>query len=186
MEKEKWKDIKGYSGLYRISSLGRIRSYSKQFKLFHGGKVKTKGRLLKCFNRGGYLIIVLRKDNKRKTHSKSRLVGKTFVSNPFNKPEINHKNGIKTDDRAANIEWSTKSENIRHAYKVLKRKPSNYLKENNRPKPVKQIDPKLNELMARFTSINQASNVTRISRHHIGRCVNGKRKLAGGYLWIAN
>ncbi len=181
---EIWRPVKDYEGLYEISSLGRIRSLSKSFALFHGGISVTKGRLLKTVNRGGYLIIVLcnKGTENRKTKSINRLVAESFIPNPENKSEVNHKDGDRLNNCIENLEWNTKSENIQHSYKVLKRKASG-IGGRNLELPILQVSPDgfvLNE----FNSIAIAGRKLKISRHAIGLCIKGRRKQAGGYLWL--
>lgn len=105
---ETWKDINNYIGIYQISNIGRIKSLPK----YNGiGKIK----FLKPYSVGkGYLGVKL----KNKNYSIHRLVGEYFIDNPDNKTQINHKNGIKTDNRVENLEWSTPKENINHAIKI--------------------------------------------------------------------
>lgn len=82
--------------------------------------VKTKfGRIKKVklhTNSFGYVYLILCKKGVQKRVSLHRLVGLTFIPNPENKPEINHKNGVKTDNRITNLEWCTKKENIQHSF----------------------------------------------------------------------
>lgn len=105
--KEIWKDIGGYEGLYEVSNLGRIKSL--HFK---------ESKILKNLeDRDGYLQLNLTKNNKQKLHKIHRLVVIQFIENPLNKPEVNHKNGIKTDNRVENLEWVNHSENMKHGYR---------------------------------------------------------------------
>lgn len=108
---EKWKEVKGYNGWYDVSNKGRIRSWRNN----RWGRA-NKPKFLGLHDDGhGYRICILSingKGNKEKVH---RLVAKAFISNPKDKRVVNHKNGIKDDNRVENLEWVTKLENERHA-----------------------------------------------------------------------
>lgn len=121
-------------------------------------------------------------NSERKTFSVHRLVAIAFIPNLENKPEVNHINGIRDDNRAENLEWSTTSENIIHAYKVLKRKSSNS-GNGHRKNPISQLSYE-GIVLHDFKSFSDAELKTGISRFHISACASGKRKNAGGYLWI--
>lgn len=112
---EKWKDIKGYEGLYQVSDLGRVRSLDREDRLgrFKLGKIKAP-----CDNGRGYLCVNLKKDSKQKNKSVHRLVAEAFLPNPDNLPEINHKDGNKANNQVSNLEWCTRSENAKHAFKT--------------------------------------------------------------------
>jgi hypothetical protein len=114
---EIWKDVVGWEGWYEISSEGRIRSVSRTVntKKENGSRIEI-GKILKPWKTPkGYLQIGLVKNNCEKRYSLHRLVAIAFHPNPENKPQVNHKNGIKTDCRAINLEWTTAKENIRHS-----------------------------------------------------------------------
>lgn len=117
-EKEIWKDIKGYEGLYQVSNLGRVKSLEQPAKPGSGNHARPEV-ILKLRNRLGYSVIGLYKNTKQKYHSVNRLVAQAFIPNPENKSETNHINGIKNDNRVENLEWCTRSENINHSYNVL-------------------------------------------------------------------
>lgn len=109
------KDICGYEGLYAITRDGRVWSYPKTRTGSRGG-VSHNGIWLKpSMCRGGYLRALLSSHGRTKTASVARLVASAFIPNPSKLPEINHINGVKTDNRAENLEWVTRSQNQRHA-----------------------------------------------------------------------
>jgi hypothetical protein len=104
---ELWKWVPEFEGRYEVSSEGQIRSH------LHG-----KLRYLKlCADPRGYIPVNLSEpDGKRKRYWLHRLVAIVFIPNPQNRKEVNHKNGVKSDCRVANLEWVSRSQNIRHAY----------------------------------------------------------------------
>lgn len=116
---EIFKDIKGYEGLYQISNLGRVKSLDRMVKSKGNNMRLLKGRILeKMLNIGGYYFVRLSKNGKVRNIKIARLIAQAFIPNPESKSEVNHINGIKTDDRMKNLEWCTASENQKHAYKM--------------------------------------------------------------------
>lgn len=114
---ETWKEIEGYNGIYYVSNLGRVKSVD-HYLTNRIGSGKQTGRFLKLQKSNkGYLRVSLSLNKKRFQTGVHRLVAKSFVPNPENKLQVNHKNGIKTDNRFDNLEWVTNRENLVHAYK---------------------------------------------------------------------
>lgn len=99
---ELWKNIKGYEGLYQISSLGRVKSFYKNKIL----KPRVK--------ENNYLIVSLYKEGKDKKFYIHRLVAEAFIPNTDNKEYVNHKDFNKSNNSVENLEWVTRSENFRH------------------------------------------------------------------------
>lgn len=114
---EVWRDVKGYEGYYQISSSGRVRSLDR-YVIGRGGKRLIKGKILTPKEKKqGYLDIQLSKAGKSRSFRIHRLVAGAFIPNPENKAEVNHLDGVKGNNRAKNLEWSTREENIDHAVK---------------------------------------------------------------------
>lgn len=107
------KNLFGYEGLYLIDSLGNVVSCPRQ----QGSRFVSQYKILSTkTNKFGYKEVALSKDGKTKTVLLHRLIATHFVENPNNLPCVNHKNGIKTDNRIENLEWVTRSQNTKHAY----------------------------------------------------------------------
>lgn len=106
---EIWKDVVGYEGHYRVSSLGRVKSLK-----FNREKILS----LRC--RGdGRIDAYLTMDGLTSTYSVHRLVAIAFIPNPQKKPTVNHKNGLPDDNTVENLEWATNLENNLHSIHVL-------------------------------------------------------------------
>lgn len=105
---EVWKDIKGYEGLYQVSSLGNIKSLDYN----HTKKEKQLNLILQ---QDGYYAVNLMKNGKRKRLRVNRLVASTFLGD--SDLVVNHKNGNKLDNRLENLEWCSCKENTIHAKK---------------------------------------------------------------------
>lgn len=107
------KNLLGYEGLYLIDSIGNVVSCPRQ----QGSRFVNQYKILGTkINRLGYKEVALSKDGKTKTVLLHRLIAQHFIDNPHNYPCVNHKNGVKTDNRLENLEWCTRSYNTKHAY----------------------------------------------------------------------
>ena len=176
MTKEVWLDVKGYEGLYQVSSDGRVKSLERKFIDKIGRERYVKERILKpVIDRYGYLLVSLYAGGKQKNHTVHRLVCEAFHENPDNKPQVNHINEIKTDNRASNLEWATAREN------------SNFGTRNERlgkarSKPVAQYAQD-GELIKVWPSTMEVERQAGFSNGNISQAANGKYKHAYGFIW---
>ena len=172
------KEIKGFPG-YFVTENGDV--YSSDYS--HTGKMKKLRPIKKTT---GYYSVWLCKNGCRINKLLHRIVAETFIPNPENKKTVNHKNGIKSDNRMCNLEWNSYSENLLHAFKTGLRKPplsmlGKFGKNNPKSKIVIQI--KNGKIVAEFYGLSEAGRKTNISVSNICKCCKGKNKSAGGYQW---
>ena len=113
--KEVWAPIPGYEGMYEVSTIGRVRSYLDQAGFDANKRLETPVLRKPQTSEKGYLYVTLRKDDKTHKCYINNLMGKAFLPNPENKPEVNHLDGIKTHNVLSNFEWATHAENMEHA-----------------------------------------------------------------------
>jgi len=114
MEKEVWKDVPNYKGLYQVSNLGRVKSVERYVKHWRGGKRRVSEKILKAIsNKLGYLHLDLSKKNKRKTYNVHVLVAMTFLNHVpcGHNRVIDHINNCKTDNRVKNLQITTNRHN---------------------------------------------------------------------------
>ena len=173
MNKEVWKPIPGYEGLYEVSSYGRVKSIATQ-KTYLDGFRSTPQRIMKphVIN-GGYLQLMLTHSHIRKAHLVHRLVAESFIENPQKFPQVNHIDGDKLNNRVENLEWCTAKENMAHSVLYGIRTDT---------KPVVMLT-KSGELVRAFPSIHEAERQTKIWRSNIKECLKHSHKSAGGYIW---
>lgn len=180
---EEWRDIKGYEGYYQVSNLGRVRSLDRAIKnkgnLGNNKISHYKGKTLSLVkNKKGYLRVILTKNCQGKGYSVHRLVAQAFIPNPNGFPEVNHIDENKINNYVNNLEWCTTKYNINYGSWREKQSISH---KGKRAKKVVQIDKDGNKIQI-FDSITEARNITGVK--HISSVACGRRKTAGGYMWI--
>jgi hypothetical protein len=168
---EKWKTIVDFPN-YEISTNGEVRTKEYYDSRNHLRKSKL---LEKQVNNAGYEYVILSNDiEKHKTLTVHRLVAKTFFNDYCDNLEVNHINGIKTDNRIENLEMTTHCENIKKRYEIGN--------DGNNYKEVEQYDLDGNYIKT-YKSSYEAEKMTGISRTCIGGCCRNEHHTAGGYIW---
>ena len=191
---EHWKDICGYEGQYQVSDIGNVRSLDR---VDSSGRC-VKGRLRKvCVNRNGYAYVNLCKGGISKNIAVHRLVAAAFVDNPHGYLTVNHKNEVKTDNRADNLEWMDLPDNLRygtHTERATANKPDcsginhhNYGKygaeAHTHKGCVVGVSKKDPSIIVIFDTAATAARTLNLSSGQLCDAINGKAKSCGGYYW---
>ena len=171
---EVWKPVKGYEGLYEVSSLGRVRSVKRNL-VMHPQPRKHGYLGIQLHGRGG---------NAKgfKTLSVHRLVAEAFIPNPNNLPEVNHIDEDKTNNRAENLQWISHIDNTN--FGTAQKRRAEKLVNGYKSMAVQQFT-KDGVLVAEYPSISEAERQTGYAKANICRCAQGNPKYshAYGYVW---
>lgn len=182
---EEWRDISGFEGRYQVSNTGRVKSLSRKVNN-HTGMLLVKEKILTAKpNPKGYVHIrVNNNDGVKSTIRVHRAVAEAFLSNPDNKPQVNHIDGNKSNNIITNLEWCTNGENQIHAYK---NGLNHHSEKSGRPKKsVIQIDAKTGRVVCEYDSIAEAAKAVKCKTSSlIGACCRKEygRKTIMGYRW---
>lgn len=161
-----------------------IKDIDGYFVSKNGDVYSKKGNFLKKLkpyvNHSGYYIISIR----RHTRVLHRLIAEAWIPNPNILPEVNHKNGIKTDNRIENLEWCSRLDNARHSWKFLGRK-SSMLGRVGIKSPYSKVIWQIKDgvVIKEYYGACEAERETGVKRQNILSCCYGKTKSAGGYVW---
>lgn len=180
MEKEIWKSVEGYKGLYEVSNFGRVRSLDRMVINSDGVKRLWKGEIRKPYKDArenkGYLRVGLHKDGIIKKFAIHRLVAKAFLQNPYNLPQVNHKDENKANNCVSNLEWCDGKYNKNYGTAIQRRV-------EKQSKTVLQLDINTGRVISEYSSVAKAERQLNIDHSSISMCCNRKRKTAGGYKW---
>lgn len=183
MGNEVWKDIVGYEGMYKISSCGRvlaagrIRSNFNKFYKEHFLTIQT--------DKGGYHRVTLYKDGKPRFIPVHRLMAVAFIPNPENKPQVDHINGIRTDNRVENLRWTTNKENVGNSNTLIHKTALMQGGRNPMAIPVVSVDITTGEVRY-FGAASEALPELGIKGRNstfIGLCCKGKKGSYKGRRW---
>lgn len=169
MNNETWKQINGYPD-YFISNTGKVRN------------IKTGRELTQTLDKG-YLEINLQNNGKRKKFRVHRLVAQAFLSNPDSLDTVDHVNGIKTDNRAENLQWLSRSENSKRFHKEQKTEEQRerYILARKKATEVCKIPIVCIETGKIYESTRQAGRELNIEHGNITKVLKGEYKHAKGY-----
>lgn len=168
---EEWKDIDGYEELYQVSNYGRVKSFDRWVIGKSNSKRFIKGKILKTVGNNGYQHVLLCKNGKWKWFYVHRLVAQAFIPNPYNLPEINHRDECKTNNFYVNLEWCDRVYNLTYGSRI-----------EQISKKVQQYS--LNgELIAEYPSTHEVERQLGYNQGSISQCCNGKCKTHKGFIW---
>lgn len=178
MINEIWKPINGYEGYYEISNFGRVKSLHRFVNHWNSKRKErcVRERFLKqAVSKKGYFQVHLCAE-KQITIVVHRLVAIAFIKNPENKPEVNHKDGVKANNFWENLEWATNLENMQHAFATGLKNCDHFKK--------RVVQKKNGQIIKIWESISDASKKLGIDDSGISKCCYGKKKTAGKFEWI--
>lgn len=171
---EIWKPVIGYEGLYEVSNLGRVKGLERQGN--------WRDNILTQCMIGNYVKVSLTVNGKSQNKLVHRLVAQAFIPNPENKPEVNHKDGNKLNNCLDNLEWVTKSENIKHAYRT-----GLITKEVTKSRTDKMHDAVKKRVMRDdgvvFDSVADAAVSVKVSASMVSNMLHGRQNTAGGHVF---
>lgn len=174
-----WKVVREH---YAVNKNGEVKSLPRKVVLYNGGEYYTNERIMKpMVNKKGYLFVEI--DGKNEMIH--RLVAEAFIPNPKSKPQVNHKDGIKTNNHDWNLEWATNAENIQHAFDTGLMKPNlEQLKANNE-KLKKRVGrfSKDGELLEEYESVLHVSKVSDFKLSSVSKACRGNLKTYKGFVW---
>lgn len=180
MIQEEWRPIKGYEGVYEVSSLARVRSLdvikNTLSRMQNPMKRPFKGKVLTPkLSNSGYLFVQLYSHSRSKNKYIHRLVAEAFCPNPDNQKQVNHKDECKTNNLPENLEWCDGEYNTNYGT-GMKRMAA------KRAKTVEQVTLE-GIVIAQFLGVPAASRATGVGQSNIERAVRNQGATACGYYW---
>lgn len=179
---EVWKDVEGYEGIYQVSNMGRVKSLKRNVLKSDGKIQPIPERILKGKrDKDGYIEVKLTNFNFIKYIRVHRLVLITFLGYDSHKSQVNHKNGVKDDNRLENLEWCTQVENTLHSLYKLGNYDNLNMDGLNKPFKVNKLDLNGNVIQT-YNSMREVEQVEGISRNTINK-YNTLKEPYKGYIW---
>lgn len=183
---EEWRDIVGWEGFYKVSNLGRVKSEPRVVEFRDGRKRFYRGKLIRDKRVGtGYRCVSLFRNCFNEDMYVHRLVATVFLDNPNNLCDINHVDGCKANNVVENLEWCSRSENIKHAYDIGLRKTHIDKAVESRSKAVLQFKED-GTFVAEYPSATDAAKINSCAQSaisHYCRGGNKHKKVYKGFIW---
>lgn len=178
---EVWKDIAGYEGLYQVSNMGRVRSFSREVKCCGGHSRITRSHILHGYiNGSGYYEVALCNSEGQSHRRVHELVAKAFIPNPTHLPVINHIDEDKANNKVNNLEWCTTAYN--NAYGTRNFRIGETLKLTRTGRPVIQLS--LDDcFLKEYRTIRLAARENHVQPSNIHKACDGTIKQTGGFKW---
>lgn len=184
MEKEEWRDVVGYEGLYKISSFGRVLAVGRVRGNAFNGFYKEHFLTIRK-DKGGYFRAMLSKDGKARFIPVHRLVAEAFIPNVENKPQIDHIDGVRTNNNVSNLRWATNRENVRNPNTLCRKRDLVLGGNNPMAVPVVSVDIKTGDVRF-YKAASEAMpefGLDRRSSRYIGYCCKGLKYSYKGRKW---
>lgn len=181
-DKEEWRDVIGFEGIYKVSNIGRVMSLDRTIISNNGKLMPFVGRVLK-YRTGsrGYPYLTLSSTNIRKTVKVHRLVAESFIPNPHSKPQVNHIDENKLNNKVSNLEWCSAKENCNHGTHNFR------VSLNGRNSPTKSLSVfqfSLNgKFIKRWDSLCEIERQLGFLHSNISTCCYGVKKSMNGFIW---
>lgn len=188
MTKEIWKSVPGYEGYYEASTLGNIKSVTREVHNSVGTFIKQSVILKPSMQNNGYYRVMLTKDKKHKYMLVHRIIALTFIDNPLNKSIVNHKDEDKHNNRVDNLEWFTIKGNNNYnnrQYKIAAKNKSNGTYDKIRKltsKPVLAVPVDPSKETITLKSVTDGKNYGFIPSE-ISAVARGRKKTHYGYVF---
>lgn len=178
MDKEIWRPVKGYEGVYEVSNLGRVKGVERFCRGRHDGLKPVHEKILTTdVSNCGYLRVRLYLYGKSKRLYVHRIVAEAFIPNPDGLPQVNHKDENKKNNSVNNLEWCTASYNMNYGSCIERLLV-------NQPHRMEIYQYTIDgRFVAHYRSTNEAGRMTGIRPTEIRDCVKGRQGSAHGYKW---
>ena len=197
-EKEIWKPVVGFEGLYEVSNLGNVRSIDRVIRYSDGRVFNYKGKIRKpTVHRDGYLYVMFSINRSIKNVKVHRLVAEAFIPNPETKTYVDHIDTNRKNNKVSNLRWVTAKENANNSLTKSKRQEEGKMAiitsrmietrtkrgRKTAPKEILQINDS-GAIIGHYNSITDASKKNGFDLSFIAKCVKCKNKKAYGCYWI--